>query len=351
MRGRRSRPATSPDRNETIGNAPPPPPRPQQRRCLCGAVRRARRDRLRGPPPPRQQRREPPDPERSDHAGQDRPAPDHGVGAGVGGGQREREGTCGRRGPSAVPRTGSRLTRAVPRDVEDDVVRPLRGRRRRVADAAVQLTHPDSRLHRSSPSPEVQARRLRHVRTQGPTRRPCRSGLRCCAEDRFGRACPWATICSSRWPVRSARSACGPSRQPAPVLVRRRTGFRDFGFPDGNDVDFCIDLGTRVVRAEQGLQRGPELQDPAGAQGRDGEYGEWLDGRPGPDRAWPVRFTPAECRCLSTPWRIRAAIASDIVYPGGSSAITVDSNCCGGMDYGSQITKSLCGHWFGSSHV
>jgi hypothetical protein len=35
------------------------------------------------------------------------------------------------------------------------------------------------------------------------------------------------------------------------------------------------------------------------------------------------------------------------LYPGGSAAITAESNCCGGMDYASQIAKPFSGHWFG----
>ena len=202
----------------------------------------------------------------------------------------------------------------------------------------------DPRLHRSESGPRSRST------SSGPGPTGCPSVLGCGAV-----LTSRSRVTGLRWTISFLTTAAvtfglvglgsAEAGQLAPVLVRRSTGVRRLRLPGRKHLESLRQPRARPPssRAMPATGAGALRLLPA-RKVATGNMGSGSTAAP-PQISLAGAFTPANA-LLVNPRAYTNGYSFRYLYPSGSSAITADSNCCGGMDYGSQINKSFSGQWF-----
>jgi hypothetical protein len=119
-------------------------------------------------------------------------------------------------------------------------------------------------------------------------------------------------------------------------------GFDDFDFPDGDTWGFATTPDTTAFEQSSACNAGRSFKIVATVAARRDEYAQWSTTSPA-QIDMTGGLTPAQS-VLVNPDALLNGYEFRYVYAGGSTAITADGTCCGGMDYASQFNRSFSGH-------
>jgi hypothetical protein len=123
------------------------------------------------------------------------------------------------------------------------------------------------------------------------------------------------------------------------------SGFSDFEFPDNGAWVFGETADATSFQSNVSCNSGRSFKIVAARSAAFTQYGQWSTSSPG-QIVMTGAWTPANTM-LVNPKAYTNGYDVRFAYAGGSGQITAKSNCCGGMDYASQINKPFSGHWFG----
>jgi hypothetical protein len=120
------------------------------------------------------------------------------------------------------------------------------------------------------------------------------------------------------------------------------TGFDDFQFPDGNTWTFTTTPDATAFEQSNACDAGRSFKIIAAAKASHGQYGQWSTTSPPQIDMTGALTLPKSV--LVNPDALLNGYVFRYTYEGGSTAITADAPCCGGMDYASQFNRAFSGH-------
>jgi hypothetical protein len=124
-----------------------------------------------------------------------------------------------------------------------------------------------------------------------------------------------------------------------------RTGFSDYGFPDGSTWVFATTPDATAFEQSSACNAGRSFKIIANTRATLSEYAQWSTTSP-PAVEMTGAFTPAKAMLVNP-----TAVTNGYNFRFGDSSgwtnISEGSSCCGGLDYAGQINKPLSGRWFG----
>jgi hypothetical protein len=122
------------------------------------------------------------------------------------------------------------------------------------------------------------------------------------------------------------------------------SGFDDFGFPDGNTWSFVTTPDSPAFQPSVSCNGGRSFRIVAARNATIGNYAQWSTTSPAQiDMTGGLTLGNS---VLVNPDALLKDYVFRYVYAGGSTQITANGTCCGGMDYTPQFSKSFSGHSF-----